>query len=233
MPAVPVLTIPESSYDPSLYSLQTRRGKSQILIYLIKLTHGSAFTLALAYIIGLLVIKPLLETKASRRLELLESARVGLRDFYLKLIGKVSHIPIVAIRKPGDSKFYSDAVVQTHDSHVDKTRVRTDREKWEELIENDKLAQGRLHEKLKKLSTTLNDECRTYSSLDMDHYKSANYAIKDFQNKADLVYFNSTELFMQESAPTDTNKSLRKKNSAVEARNEIRSIKGLYMSGQA
>ncbi|RLV89201.1 hypothetical protein JA1_005278 [Spathaspora sp. JA1] len=233
MSSVPVLTIPESSYDPSLYSLRTRRGKSSILIYLIKLTHGSALSLALAYIIGLLVIKPLLETKSVRRLELLEAARVGLRDFYLKLIGKVSHIPIVAIRKPGDNKYYSDAVVQTNDSYVDKTRIRTDREKWEELVEKDKVGQGRLHEKLKKLSTILNEECITYSSIDMDHYKSANYAIKDFQNKADLVYFNPSELFMQDSIPTDPTKPLRKKNRAVEVRNEIRSIKGLYMSGKA
>ncbi|KAG7662311.1 uncharacterized protein J8A68_004205 [[Candida] subhashii] len=231
MSSVPILTIPETSYDPSIYSLKTKRGKSQLLIYLIKLTHGSGITLIIAYVLGLFVLKPLLETNATRRLEVLELVRGKVRDLYLNLIGRVSYIPIVGIKRPGSNKLYADAVVQTDDSLLDRMRIidKNDPSKDDE----DKLGQGRLYNKLKQLSTRLTNDCRGYDSMEMHSYKSVNYAIRDLQSKADMIYFNSNDLFVPDTAMLAFDNKLPKRNLAVEARNEIRSIKGLYMSGQA
>ena len=237
MSRVPILTIPESAYDPSTYTLsphQYNGRKSKLFAYLIRLTHGSAITLTLAYIIGLFVLKPLLETTASRRYDLLEQFRGKLRDCYLNLIGRVSHIPIVAINKnDGSGKLYADAVCQTTDSYLDSTSYKSINEQEEELNKKDKLFQGRLTTRLTRLSEVLKN-CEAYRSEEIPSYKTVNFALKDLQNKADLTYFDSNELFTATANNTDSsNESApRKRNVAVDTKNEIRSIKGLFMSGQ-
>ncbi|ODV82245.1 uncharacterized protein CANTADRAFT_24843 [Suhomyces tanzawaensis NRRL Y-17324] len=230
MTGIPLLTIPEAAYDPSSYSKRSSRGgKSQLVAYLIKLTNGSAIGLTVAYIIGLLILKPLLETTASRRLEVLEMFRGRLRDCYLNLVGRVSYIPIVGINKNnGDGKLYADAIVQTDDSYIDRTRIKTAQDKEEELEHSDKLKLGRLVTKITKLSEAL-ARCHAYLTTEISHYRTTNYALKEFQNRSDLVYFNSSELFSDvKSEDTKT----RKRNIAVDTKNEIRQIKGLFMSGQ-
>lgn len=216
--SVPILTIPESAFDPTLYGGNTVRSKSQLLIYLVKLTNRSSFAMVLIYLIGYFAIRPLMETNISRRLEYLDTVRGKLRDFYLKAITKVLYIPIVAIKRNG--KFYADEIVQTNESKQ----------------ENDKLVQDKLCNSLQKLSILLNEGVKSYSATELSHYKSINYAIKDFQNKSDLVYFNQAELFVLDNnirSPVVSGATMRKKDIAVETKNEIRSIKGLYMSGQA
>lgn len=225
--AVPVLTIPEGAFDPAGYTNGPKRRRSRLLAYLIRLTNGSAGLLTVIYLLGYFVIKPLLETKASRRLELLEKCRFKLRDVYLSLIDKVSYIPIVAVNKNG--KLCADAVVQTEDTSFTKEREQARRIKEE----NDVLGQTRLASSLSKLSRRLT-ECTAFLVLEMPHYKIVDAQVKEFQSKADLVYFNSNDLFsVQGAVDTSANGIVRRKNLALEARNEIRSIKGLYMSGQA
>ncbi|KAK6882545.1 hypothetical protein K6H10_000760 [Candida tropicalis] len=216
--SVPTLTIPESAFDSSMYSGNPARSKSQLLMYLLKLTNRSSFALVIIYLVGYFAIKPLMETNISRRLEYLDAVRGKLRDFYLKAITKVSHIPIVAIKRNG--KLYADEIVQTNESKE----------------ESDKLSQDKLCKSLHKLSILLNEGIKSYSTTQLANYKSINYAIKDFQNKSDLVYFNQSELFVLDSnikSPVVSGATMRKKDIAVETKNEIRSIKGLYMSGQA
>lgn len=249
--SIPILTIPEGAYDISAYTsspLQYNKRKSRLLTYLIKLTHGSAITLTIVYIIGLFVLKPLLETKAQRHYEFLEFFRGKLRDCYLNLVGRVSYIPIVAINKnDGSGKLYADAITQTDDSYLKQVKgVEVN-----DNDNNDKLGQNGLISKFRKLSNILND-CTSFQVNEMPHYKSTNYAVKDLQNKTDLVYFNSNELFSvnvpTNVAPskstsnstkaktttndTSTNQPTRKKNLSTEIKHEIRSMKGLYMSGQ-
>ncbi|KAI5965133.1 uncharacterized protein KGF55_001353 [Candida pseudojiufengensis] len=216
MSSVPILTIPESSFDPSVYNLRSPRSKSELLIYLIKLTHGASLSLIITYAIGLFILKPLLETRNIRRLDLLECIRTNLRDLYLKTITKISYIPIVAIRRNG--KLYSDAIIQTESSN--------------NVEEEDKLGQTQLHLKLKKMSNLLNENVRTYKMSDLTNYKSVNFAIKDLQNKSDLVYFDDNEIFMLDLGIDEFGKKVKKRNIVVDTKNEIRSIKGLYMSGQ-
>ena len=85
-----------------------------------------------------------------------------------------------------------------------------------------------------KLSILLTEGIRSYSTSELSNYKSINYSIKDLQNKSDLVYFNQNDLFVLDNIVTVTSgTTMKKKDLAVETRNEIRSIKGLYMSGQA
>lgn len=179
------------------------------------------------YLLGYFVIKPLLDTKANRRLELLEKCRHKMRDVYLSLIDKVSHIPIVVVNKNG--KYCADAVVQTEETLFTKERDALRRRDEE----NDVLGQTRLASSLAKLSRRL-AECTAFLVLEIAHYKIVDTQVKDFQRKADLTYFNSNDILsVQGTEDKTTNGIVRRKNLALEARNEIRSIKGLYMSGQA
>lgn len=213
---VPKLTIPETSYDASIYTTPHRR--SSLLIYLIRLTNGSSFLLIVAYIVGYFVIKPLLETKNERRLEILEKYRHKIRDTYLSLIGLVDYIPIVGIKK--DKKVVVDTIIQTDESYLRKTVELNNEEKLELLNKEDKLSQKKLSEKLTKLSEVLNT-CSSYSTKEMPHYKTVREDLKLFQHDIDTKLFNYDTLY-----------SDGKRNLVVDSKNDIRSMKGLYMSGQ-
>jgi hypothetical protein len=227
--SVPILTIPESAYDVSAYLAagQTRK-RSQLFVYLVKLTHGSAIALTLAYLVGYFGLRPLLETTAARRLELLEFYRGKLRDCYLKLVEKVTYIPIVAINKnDGSGKLYADAVCQTPQSHISKN-TKTDEELEVERNKNDRLRQDKLTSKLNQLLSRLLD-CHAYQVGEMPHYKLVLNLVKEFQSKSDLDMFDDLFIGQVENKTTGT---MRRKNYVLEVTNEIRSIKGLYMSGQ-
>lgn len=213
--AVPILTIPEGAFDPSAYSASPHnKKKSQLLQYLLRLTNGSATLLVLAYIIGLFALKPLLELTATRRLDFLEKCRGKLRDLYLNAIGRVNYIPIVAINKhDGSGKLYADAICQTDDLKDDQ--------------DIGSLGQDAILTKLQKLSALI-EKCLGFLVKDMDHYRVIDFALKDLQQKTDLTIFNQRELFSGNSTGPKTTK----KNLALDVKNEIRGIKGMYMSGQ-
>ncbi|CAI5758051.1 unnamed protein product [Candida verbasci] len=217
---IPIVTIPESSYNPSSYN--TIKTKSQLIIYLTKLTHGSSIFLILFYLIGYFAIKPLLEITITRRLELLETTRLNLRDCYIKLISKVNYIPIIKINKNG--KIISDEIIQTDDNNKNNK------------YKDDENNNDEIYLKLKRLSNLLSTNIRSYDAGEFLNFKSIKYSIKDFQNKSDLIYFNEDELFTVESNSKIDDKNIqgiKKKNISIETKNEIRSIKGLFMSGQA
>ena len=229
--SVPILTIPESSFDPASYNnLKNSKSKSQILLYIIKLTQRSSIGLILFYLIGLLIIKPLMELNVTRRKDFLDYIRGKLRDFYLKSITKVQYIPIVAIKNKQNGKLYSDAIIQTENNQLSNNNSNNNNNS----CNGDRLGQNELYKKLTKLSILLTEGIRSYSTSELSNYKSINYSIKDLQNKSDLVYFNQNDLFVLDNIVTVTSgTTMKKKDLAVETRNEIRSIKGLYMSGQA
>ncbi|CAH2350467.1 hypothetical protein CLIB1423_01S10770 [[Candida] railenensis] len=233
---VPILTIPESAFDATSYTSNQRR--SRLLAYIIKLTNGSAILLTVLYLVGVFGLKPLLELTASRRLEVLEKFRHKLRDCYLNLVGRVSYIPIVAINKnDGSGKLYADAICQTSESYLKDKNASSSllgeagySEGYnEEDDQTDKLKQNVLVGKLQHLSKRLN-ECTAYSISEIPHYKTVSYCVKDFQSKSDLVYFNTNEIF---TVDADGPSGPRRKNLSIETRNEIRSIKGMYISGKA
>ncbi|CUM67210.1 uncharacterized protein PRCAT00004903001 [Priceomyces carsonii] len=229
MSSVPILTIPESAYDASSFSSPVRR-RSVILAYIFKLAHGSTLVALLTYVLGYFIIKPLLEIKAKRRLELLEKYRSKIRDYYISLIGKVKYIPIVAInKKDGSGKFYADAVCQTQESYLQDSVPKSKEEQDADLEEKDSLYQQRLLARLAILSKRL-ETCTSYLISEIPHYKIVDQLVKEFQRKSDVEYFNSGEFLTVEVVEGDKRK---KKDLALEAKNEIRSIKGLYMSGKA
>lgn len=214
--SVPILTIPESAYEAQAY-LAPQRTKSQLLLYILKLTRSSSIALVVIYLVGYFAVKPVLETGSLRRLEVLGLYRTKLRDLYLNLIGRVSHIPIVSFNR-ANGKCYSDSITQTDVSYFGSN----DNE------DGDKLKQNGILLALTKLSQLLT-ECDAYLKTSISSYEPANNAIKSFQNQADLKYFNTSEFFnvqVEESGKTRT------KDVVLETKNEIRGIKGLYMSGQ-
>lgn len=210
--SIPRLTIPETSFDPGAYVPVNRR--SRLFVYLVKLTNYSSLFVIAAYIIGYIAIKPLMQLTSERRLELLEKYRGGLRDFYLNLIERVDHIPVVGINR--NNKVVADEVCQTRKSGLSRSKTEA------EDIDDDKLNQTQMVEKLKKLSLTL-DECTSYHISEMPHYKYSRDSIKEFQHVTDVELFDYDKLYAGED----------NKNVMAETKNGIRAIKGLYMSGQA
>lgn len=232
---VPVLTIPELAWDAGAYAA-IPVAKPALLVYLVRLTRGAGLGLLAAYLIGLLVLKPLLEKTAERRLEVLEVYRHKLMNLYLKMIGMVSYIPIVLFDR-ANGKRYADAVVQTLDSYLDRLAKKLPDERLVQELEEheldvtDKVRQNQLVLRMQKLSETLN-KCKGYSVLLIPHYLLATMLIKDFQTKADLKLFNLNEFFTVQ-VPGDSSLSGRTRDIATETKNEVRSIKGLFMLGQA
>lgn len=210
--SVPILTIPEEAFNPASYT-RSRRNDSSLLRFLIQLTRGSALALVVAYILGLLALRPLMELTSSQRLDFLEECRARLTALYLNAASRVNFIPIVAITKPGrPGKVYADALCQTDDVKENDHKVSP--------IET--LGADTILEKLQKLSAGL-AKCTSHTIDEMPHYKLTDLALKDFQSKSDLVYFNQRNLFVDQD----------KKNLVHNVRSEIRAIKGMYMSGQA
>lgn len=230
--SVPVVTIPEQAWDAASTYGVLPKGRSRLVVYLTRLLRGSGLAVALIYVLGFFVIRPLLDTTAHRRLEVLEKYRHSLISLYLKTITRVSHIPIVSFdRKNG--KRYADAVVQTTDSWLERVNKKLPDDATDdlELDRADKLRQNSLVERLTKLSDRL-AQCRGYSVQEIPHYKLALMSIKNFQNKADLEYFNSSEFFSYKLADTGDSERTRTRDIATETKNEIRGIKGLFMLGQ-
>lgn len=212
---IPVVTIPEAAFDPSAYVLTRRARRSKLLIFLLKLTRFSALALVAAYVVGLLAIKPLMLTAAEQRLEVLEACRVRLRDLYLTVIGRVEHIPIIGMDRQG--KVYADAVCQTEDLQR-KQKLQNP---------TDSFNQDQVLSKLKGLSARLR-ECLAYQMDQLAHYKVVDFTLKDLKQKTDMVIFDQTKLFTVQEA--NQTKPL---NLSREVRNNIRGIKGMFMSGQA
>lgn len=213
--SVPILTIPESAFDPNAYTAG-RRQQTKLIRYLLSLTRGSAGLLVLAYLVGLFGIKPLMELATSQRLDFLEACRGKLRDLYLNVIGRVNYIPIVAINKnDGSGKRYADAVCQTEDLNAKEPQPEA-------------LGLEAVQAKLTKLSDVLR-QCDSYESTKLPHYKVMDFLLKDFRQKTDMVYFNQRELFDKKK---EANSKEKAKNLAQEVKTNIRLIKGMYMSGQ-
>ena len=202
--SVPILTIPESSFDPASYnnlntanitkSKSKSKSQSQILLYIIKLTRRSSIGLILFYILGLFIIKPLMELNVTRRKDYLDYIRGKLRDFYLKSITKVQYIPIVAIKinKLGNYilmplfKLIIIIIINYQQIVLVMMIVMID---WVKIN----------YIKIDKIITLLTEGIRNYSTIELSNYKSINYSIKDLQNKSDLVYFNQNDLFVMDN----------------------------------
>lgn len=217
--SVPRLTIPESAFDPAAFlSILAARRRTSLFQFLLKLTNGSAAFLVLAYVIGLVGLKPLIETTAFRRLDYLEHYRNKLRDLYLNIINRVNHVPIIGLHHDGSGKIYAEAVCQTDLSQANDHKGNKINE----------LGLANLAEKLRDLQSVLS-RCLSFSLDQMPHYRLADFALKDFQLKTDMTFFSHKELFTKNFVADG---KPRLKHVAQEAKGEIRSIKGLYMSGQ-
>ena len=128
--SVPILTIPESSFDPASYnnlntanitkSKSKSKSQSQILLYIIKLTRRSSIGLILFYILGLFIIKPLMELNVTRRKDYLDYIRGKLRDFILNQLLKFNIFLLLPLKIKQTGKLYSDAIIQTDNNNNNK-----------------------------------------------------------------------------------------------------------------
>lgn len=203
--SVPRLTIPEAAFDASRYR---SRPNAELVLFLLRLSRGTAAALVLFYIAGYFAIGPAMDLTASRRLDFLEACRTKLRGLFLLLISKVEYVPIVT--RAAGGKYYADAICQT-----DFEEKRSD------------LGMGAVHAKLQQLRQLL-DECQSFNITEMTHYTAVNFTLKDLQQNIDTKYFSQREMFAGKGGSTKG----RPRNLAQEVKMDIRGIKGMYMSGQ-
>lgn len=216
--SVPRITIPETAFDPAWYNLDCRRSRSSTLLFLLQLTRGSAIGVVIAYFVGILVIRPLWATAAMQRLDFLEDCRNRLRDLYLNTICRVKVIPTVGFDKnSGSGKVYLDAICQTDDLKADAEKVDP----------TETLGQTAVADKMSQLNDSLR-KITVYLSQNIPHFNVMNFSINDLLQKTDLMYFNQRELF---AAPATTPRKTA--NVAQDVKTNIRSIKGIFMSGKA
>jgi hypothetical protein len=198
-------------------NLPQQKQFSQIppaLRYITSLLYKSGTGLSLLYLVLLMAIQPLLEVQYDRRNELVSFA-LSKAIALLKLMGKKQSLPTVAIKR-GD-KHYSDAAVQTLDSEPVKT-VNTYVTFADESVESD----NKLNDKLQKLRDCVehyNKYCISLTDL-----QPTTFQIKTFQGRIDA--YQSAQLFKT------NDRSISGRSAAIDIRNEIRTIKGWYLTGQ-
>ncbi|KAM9931727.1 hypothetical protein OXX80_008628 [Metschnikowia pulcherrima] len=216
--SVPILTIPETAFNPAGYLPAKHARRSRLLRYMLTLTRTSAAALILAYLVGLLAIKPLMETTTTQRIEFLEACRTRLRALYINVMGRVEYIPTIGIERSHGvvKKVYADSVCQTED--LEKKQLA------EKPLET--LGQASVSDKLSLLLTKL-QECSAYSVQDIEHYRVVDFSLKDLRQKSEMVYFDQNKLFSEQG------QTRKPRHLAREVKQDIRSIKGMFMSGRA
>lgn len=217
--SVPILTIPEAAFDPSRYVAV--RTQNNLVKYLLRLVRMSSFFLVLTYLVGTFAVKPLMESTILQKLDFLENCRGKLRDLYLNVIGRVNYIPIVAIHKKDvKGKLFADAVCQTEESVLKEKEDQSD-----EALGMNFVSSG-----LDRLSESLN-KCTGFHTAQIPHFRVVDYCLKDFRQKTDMLYFNQRTLFSGPLVSSEAKTKVAAKNMSQEVKTEIRTIKGLYMSG--
>lgn len=153
-----------------------------------------------------------------QRLDYLEECRTKLRDLYLNVICRVKNIPMIRFDKSsGEGKVLVDAICQTEG--LDAQAEAAD--------PVDTLGQDVVVDKLGKLNDALR-RVSAYLSQNVPHFNVVNFTLKDLRQKSDLVMFNQNEIFA--APPSAARKTA---NVAQDVKNDIRNIKGMFMSGQA
>lgn len=213
--SVPRITIPESAFDPAVYHLSGRL-RARTLLYVLRLTRGSVFGAVVAYLVGLLLLRPLMAATTLQRLDFLETCRARLRDLYLGAVSRVRVIPVIGFTRGDGEKrrVYVDAMCQTDDANKDADML------------TDTLGLGAVAERLAQLCSTLS-RVGAYLAQNVPHYNIVNFALRDLRQKADLVLFNQQEPF---TAPPEVPR--RTANVAMDVTTSVRSIKGMFMSGK-
>lgn len=180
------------------------------LKYITSLLYGSGTTLSLVYILLIFIVQPLLKVQYERRNELAAFVLKRARDLLVTL-NKDTKLPPVAIKR--GEKYYSDAQVQTDEASTKNSLVYFEDEKPEN--------QNILNERLKSLKLCLQDYNRYHAQI--DELNPLTFQIKKFQGRID-AYSQANLLRIRGQASSDT--------STNQLKQEIRSIKGLFLTGQ-
>lgn len=183
-------------FPENLPALRVRTQTPPALRYISRLLYHSGCALSLLYVL-LLLVQPLLDLQYSRRNDLVGSALSRVQAL-LKTLGTYCELPPVAVKR--DSKYYSDAQVQTATTVFNTP------------------AESRLRDKLNSLKDCVEhyrDHCTQIHEI-----APLNFQLRNFQSRIDL--YSNTELF----------KRARGKSVTPEFKQDIRTIKGWYLTGQ-
>lgn len=181
------------------------------LKYITSLLYGSGAGLSVLHILLIFVVQPLLEVQYERRNELASFILRKAREV-LVLMNKSAKLPPVAIKR-GD-KYYSDAQVQTEEVNTKKSFVY-----FEDEVEKER--KNKVNDRMVSLRNTLQDYNRYHAQI--DELNPLTFQVKKFQGRID-AYSQANLLRIRGQTQNDTTTNQLKK--------EIRSIKGLFLTGQ-
>lgn len=218
------LTFPEEEFIVTKNQLP----KVQIppaLKFITSLLYKSGAGLTIAYFLSIFIIQPLLEIQYERRNEfiayVLHRARRLLNTLSLK-----RNLPVVAIRR-GD-KLYSDASVQTIDSKEQKKEKELELRNslkygvtFEDQVDGDVNKKNLIKNELLKLKDSLIDYNKDCCSL--NEINPFIFQLKKFQGNIEA--YRHANIFK-------TGRHMAGTSSGTAIKNDIRTIKGWYLTGQ-
>lgn len=181
------------------------------LKFVTSLLYGSGTTLSLVYVLLILIIQPLLEVQYERRIDFASAVLKRSREL-LRSMNKTTNLPPVAIKR--GEKFYSDAQVQTDEVSTRKSIVY-----FEDEVDSE--GSNVLNDRLSKLKNKLQNYNQHHST--MDELSPLTFQIKKFQGRIDA--YAQANLFRIRGRPMN-------ETSTNQLKQEIRSIKGLFLTGQ-
>ncbi|ODQ79087.1 hypothetical protein BABINDRAFT_147876 [Babjeviella inositovora NRRL Y-12698] len=203
--------------DIALFSGSAR--VSPLARFIRRVCYGSGYSLVLVYIVANFLVKPLLEEKYALRKDVLRYLRMKLVSYILKLSLEVERVPVVALSRNG--KLYNEIATQTDKPKETGYSAYMHSYAEEEVEEDDTFKTGRLVKKLDYI----------HAQLVELHCQNENT-----QKELHPLHFQMIDLLAHvQSLYTDPHnpKGPRAgRSSALDVKQDIRNIKGLYISGQ-
>ncbi|CCH41837.1 Peroxisomal membrane protein PEX17 [Wickerhamomyces ciferrii] len=211
MSQVSDITFPE---DNEISKVHKRAEIPPALKFITKLLYGSGTALSITYLLLLFIIQPLLEVQYERRLDFSSDVLSRTRALLEKLNG-FSKLPTVVFKR-GD-KFYSDAQTQTKTIETKHSLVSFYDEEQTTNGSDDNI----LNTKLKLLRESLEGYNRYHSGI--DEVNPLKFQIRNFQGRIDA--YSQANLLRIRGQITGL-------SSTQQLKQDIRDIKGLFLTGQ-
>lgn len=220
------------AFPESLPPLTSRHYKTPATLkYITSLLYKSGSGISLVYFLLLLIIQPLLEIQYERRLDFSDNVLQKARKILKLLTDKNKDLPSVCYRI--GNRLYSDAQVQTEFNSEEESKDYTPRKAI--TFHNDiystetyKTSESKniINDKLRLLKSTIEDYNK--AADDIPEVNATLFQVKKFQGRID--HYSTLQLF--KNLKQQTPGISRFESDAKGLKNEIRTIKGWYLTGQ-
>ncbi|KAH3675104.1 hypothetical protein WICPIJ_009360 [Wickerhamomyces pijperi] len=194
------------------------------LQYITSLLHKSGTGLSLVYFLLLLIIQPLLEMQYERRINFSEHVLKKARYVLGLLVEKNKGLPSVCYKI--GNKLYSDAQVQTDASESEQKTLSFYNDIYSTEAYLSSESKNIVNDKLRLLKSTIEDYNKVAD--DVSEVNATLFQVKKFQGRID----NYSNLQLFKNLKQQTPGVSRFESDAKALKNEIRVVKGWYLTGQ-